>query len=250
MQPNFKTLWQTFTMPTVVELWRAMGECVCIADPTVRSSVSVNPDKVNFAQLWHACGELVCAVMRHVVVCGRVSCLAGRAAQRLQETVNTKGARATTVHRLLGYQSRGALNSTAAAGSGATDAGEGASSSLLPGVFSFCAGNPLEADAVLVRLALPISEILLFSIQNVVRIGNIKTFICKARAGHASLRMQPARGAKPGRRARRWMRRACWTWGWARRCWTPCRARTPVSSSSSVRPFSFPCFPCVSSAFS
>ena len=97
-------------------------------------------------------------------MCERVSRLAGRAAQRLQETVNTKGARATTVHRLLGYQSRGAPNSTAAAGSGSADGGEGASSSLLPGVFSFCAGNPLEADAVLVRLALPILARLPFSI--------------------------------------------------------------------------------------
>jgi len=66
---------------------------------------------------------------------------AGRAAQRLQEAANTKGARATTVHRLLGYQSRGAL--------GAERAGSG----LLHGVFTHCADTPLEADAVLARPA-------------------------------------------------------------------------------------------------
>ena len=66
---------------------------------------------------------------------------AGRAAQRLQETVNTKGARATTVHRLLGYQSRGAPGAEP----------ERAGSGLLPGVFTFCADAPREADAVLAR---------------------------------------------------------------------------------------------------
>ena len=68
---------------------------------------------------------------------------AGRAAQRLQEAANTKGARATTVHRLLGYQSRGAPGAEP----------ERAGSGLLPGVFTHCADTPLEADAVLARPA-------------------------------------------------------------------------------------------------
>ncbi|KAK9822626.1 hypothetical protein WJX81_000268 [Elliptochloris bilobata] len=104
---------KTFTTRTIVKLWRAMGKRVCMAAPT------------------------------------------GRAAQRLQETVSTKGARATTVHRLLGYLPRGALSSAATSANspsanGGSDASEGASSSLLPGPFTFCDGNPLEADAVLV----------------------------------------------------------------------------------------------------
>ena len=71
--------------------------------------------------------------------------------------MNTKGARATTVHRLLGYQSRGALGASAAAAAngspaaGAGDANDAAGSSLVPGVFTYREGNPLEVDAVLVR---------------------------------------------------------------------------------------------------
>ena len=63
MHLTSKTLRQTFTVPTIVEVWRAMGQCVCIADPTVRFSVSVNPNNVNLVMLWHASGERVCAVM-------------------------------------------------------------------------------------------------------------------------------------------------------------------------------------------
>ena len=72
--------------------------------------------------------------------------------------MNTKGARATTVHRLLGYQSRGALGASAAAAANgapadsAADANDAAGSGLLPGVFTYREGNPLEADAVLVRI--------------------------------------------------------------------------------------------------
>ncbi len=72
--------------------------------------------------------------------------------------VNTKGARATTVHRLLGYQSRGALGASAAAAAngapadGAGDANDAAGSGLVPGVFTYREGNPLEVDAVLVRI--------------------------------------------------------------------------------------------------
>lgn len=72
--------------------------------------------------------------------------------------MNTKGARATTVHRLLGYQSRGALGASAAAAANgapadsAGDANDAAGSGLVPGLFTYREGNPLELDAVLVRI--------------------------------------------------------------------------------------------------
>ena len=72
--------------------------------------------------------------------------------------MNTKGARATTVHRLLGYQSRGALGASAAAAANgapadsAGDSNDAAGCGLLPGVFTYREGNPLDVDAVLVRI--------------------------------------------------------------------------------------------------